>query len=96
MQTLLKVLALGVAALFLGGAVLTAMSDRALAAAPVDAGVDAGARFFFNASKSGPMPRPRPRDAGEPRYFPASKSFGGEALPGVKHQLQKPQQNEAQ
>ncbi|MDP2270143.1 MAG: hypothetical protein Q8K32_05375 [Archangium sp.] len=52
MQALLKVLALGVTALFLGGAVLTATSDRALAAAPVDAGGDAGARFFFNASTS--------------------------------------------
>ena len=97
MQLLLEVLALGVAALFLGGAVLTSVSDRALAAAPVDAGVDGGSRTFFPASKARPVPRPKTRgDAGAPVSFPASKSFGGEALPGVKQQLQQlPQQNEA-
>ncbi len=91
MQALLKVLSLVVAALFLGGAVLTAVSERALAATPpVDGGVDAGQRMFFPASKAGPVRRPRALgDAGEPAYFPASKSFGGESLPGVKQQLLK-------
>ena len=88
-QTILKTLAIAVALLFLGGAVLTAVTNlfgsQAQAATPArDAGVD---RTFFSASKSGPVPRPRPRDAGEPVYFPASKSFGGESLPGVNQQL---------
>jgi hypothetical protein len=103
MQPLLKALALAVAVLFLGGAVLTAMSDRALAAEPPR---DAGApeRLYFPATKAAVMPRPKPRDAGEPVYFPASKSFGGESLPGVNQKLrelnpapqpQSPQQNAA-
>lgn len=66
-------------------------SQEALAATPprADGGADAGPpeRTYFNATKSGPLPRPRPRDAGEPVYFPASKSFGGEALPGINQQL---------
>ena len=74
-QALLKTLAVTIALLFLFGAVITAM--RAVAA---DGGVD---RTYFPATKSAPLP-PRPRDAGTPVYFPASKSAGGEALPGVK------------
>jgi hypothetical protein len=98
-QALLKVLAISVALLFLAGAVLTSSIDLfglALAASPSnDAGpvADAGAleRTYFSASKAGPLPRPKPVDAGEPVYFPASKSFGGGALPGLKQQLKQPQ-----
>ena len=91
MQPLLKLLALAVAVLFLGGAVLTAMSDRAMAATPP---ADAGSpeRLYFPATKAAVMPRPKPRDAGEPVFFPASKSFGGESLPGVKQKLREPAQ----
>ena len=93
---LLKVLSVTVAMLFLGGAVLTAMSDRALAAEPARD----GGPTFFHASKSAPVPLPRARDAGAPVYFPASKSLGGDALPGVKKLRenpvqQSPQQNKA-
>jgi hypothetical protein len=92
---LLKTLAITVALLFLLGAVLTAVTDlfgsTALAAEPPrqDAGVEfrPAERTYFNATKSGPLPRPRPRDAGQPVYFPASKSFGGESLPGINQQL---------
>lgn len=82
---LLRVVALVVAVLFLGGAVLSAMSDRALAASPArDAGSEA--RTFFPATKSAPLPRPRARDGGAPVYFPASKS------PGFM-ELRNPEQN---
>lgn len=93
---LLKVLSVTVAMLFLGGAVLTAISDRAIAAEPVRD----GGPTFFPASKAGPLPRPRARDAGTQVYFPASKSFGGDELPGVDKLRenpvqQSPQQNKA-
>lgn len=77
-QALLKTLAVTIALLFLFGAVITAM--RAVAAGP-DAGTE---RKFFPATKSAPMPPPRARDGGAPMFFPASKSAGGEALPGIK------------
>ncbi len=93
---LLKVLSVTVAMLFLGGAVLTAISDRALAAEPEKD----GGPSFFHATKSAVLPRPRARDAGTPVFFPASKSPGGEELPGVqqlreKSAQQSPQQNNA-
>lgn len=102
-RVLLKLLAVAVALLFLVGAVLTAVTDLfgpgfALAAAPArddgDAGVRVVDKTYFSASKSGPMPRPRARDAGEPVFFPASKSFGGESLPGVNQQLRELHQAE--
>jgi hypothetical protein len=86
MQRILKVLAVAVALSFLGGAVLTASA----ASPAVDAGTPAPEPAYFPATKAAVMPRPRPRDAGQPvqpTYFPASKSFGGDALPGVKQQL---------
>jgi hypothetical protein len=84
MTRMLKVLAVAIALSFLGGAVLTAS-----AASPA---ADAGTAepTFFPATKAAVMPRPKPRDAGQPpqpTYFPASKSFGGEALPGVNDKL---------
>ena len=82
----LKVMSVTVAMLFLGGAVLTAISERALAAEPLK---DAGPSFF-PASKAGPLQRPRPRDAGAPVFFPASKSAGGAELPGVQQLREKP------
>lgn len=78
MMRVLKVLAVAMALSFLGGAVLTA------SAASPDAGT--AAPTFFPPTKSAPV-RPRPRDGGQPMYFPASKSFGGGALPGVNEQL---------
>jgi|GEM_PF-6284705 hypothetical protein len=92
-QVFLKFLAISVAVLFLLGAMVTATTDlfttNALAA-PLDGGtpVDAGApeRTFLPATKSGLLPRQRaPNDAGHrPVFFPASKSAGGEALPGTQ------------
>ena len=71
-------MAVTISLLFLFGAVITAMSA-------VAAGPDAGAEpKFFHATKSAPMPPPRARDGGAPIFFPASKSAGGEGLPGVK------------
>lgn len=100
---LLKTLALGVAVLFLLGAVLTAVTDlfgsskvrplfmastEALAATPPDAGVvlDAGVldRRYFDATKAGPLRLPKHDGGAAPVYFPASKSFGGGALPGTE------------
>jgi len=85
---LLKVLAVTVAMLFLGGAVIAAEPVR-----------DAGP-IFFHASKAAPVPQPRARDAGTRLYFAPSKSLGGEGLPGVnqlreKRVQQSPQQNSA-
>lgn len=38
----------------------------------------------FSASKSAPVPLPRrAKDGGAPVFFPASKSLGGEGLPGL-------------
>jgi len=92
-RVFLKFLAVSVAVLFLFGAMATAAKELFTAtalAAPIDAGaaVDGGtpARTFFPASKSGLLPPfPRAPDAGHrPVYFPASKSAGGEALPGTQ------------
>jgi hypothetical protein len=120
MRSVLKLLAVSVAVLFLIGAMLTAvtelfggskvrplfgMSMEALAATP-----DAGARALpqnanappsnanvetprFSATKSAPIPLPRRvKDGGAPTYFPASKSFGGEGLPGIEEPAPQPQQ----
>lgn len=101
-QALLKLLAVTVAVLFLVGAVLTRVTDifgmNAFAGTPPrDAGASADSgtppaieRAFFPATKAAVMPRPRARDGGEPVFFPASKSGGGEALPGVKKLQQNP------
>ncbi|MFO0599594.1 MAG: hypothetical protein U0228_30085 [Myxococcaceae bacterium] len=106
-RSLLKFLALSVAVLFLLGAMLTAVTDLfgdskmrtlftlsadALAAEP--AKTDAGARppTMFHATKAAPMPLPRREDAGAPLFFPASKSAGGEPLPGVEQKLNPPPQ----
>jgi len=88
-RAILKLLAVAVALLFLGGAVLTAAFDvfgsHTAYAEPVP---DAGApRLYFHASKSAPLQPPRrvEPDAGpsKPVSFPASKSAGGEAIPGT-------------
>jgi hypothetical protein len=71
-QVFLKSLAVSVAVLFLF--TTTAADGRS------------PPRTFFPASKSGLLPPfPRAPDAGHrPVFFPASKSAGGEALPGTQ------------
>lgn len=114
MKSVLKMLAVTVALLFLLGAMLTAVADLfgdskvrplfgmsmdALAATP-DAGPVQKANTAnapnsagnveptrFSASKSAPVPLPRRmKDGGTapPMFFPASKSYGGEGLPGLR------------
>lgn len=125
MKSVLKLLAVSVALLFLLGAMLTAvtelfggskvrplfgMSMDALAAGPGDSGVvnkkqqkanannndDLGLNepTRFSASKSAPVPLPRrAKDGGTPpTFFPASKSMGGEGLPGLREELNPPPQ----
>ncbi|MBL8909819.1 MAG: hypothetical protein JNM17_03850 [Archangium sp.] len=130
MKSVLKLLAVSVALLFLLGAMLTAvtelfggskvrplfgMSMDALAAGPADSGVakkptnkansannanndDLGLNepTRFSASKSAPVPLPRrAKDGGTPpTFFPASKSMGGEGLPGLKEELNPPPQQQ--
>ncbi|MFT3713824.1 MAG: hypothetical protein QM817_39700 [Archangium sp.] len=125
MRSVLKLLAVAVAVLFLIGAMLTAVGDlfgdtkvrplfgmsmEALAATPdggktVPQNANAAPSNVdtprFNATKSAPIPLPRKaKDAGQPQtYFPASKSMGGEGLPGLDEpvpQQQAPQPSPAQ
>jgi len=68
---------------------LFGMSADALAG-PVEARPDAGEKkpppTDFNATRSAPVPPPsrRARDGGTRTFFPASKSPGGEGLPGLE------------
>lgn len=66
---------------------LFGMSADALAG-PLEARPDAGEKkppTYFNATKSAPLPPPsrRTKDGGTRTFFPASKSMGGEGLPGL-------------
>lgn len=66
---------------------LFGMSAEALAG-PVAASPDAGEKkppVRFNATKSAPLPPPsrQKKDGGTRTFFPASKSMGGEGLPGL-------------
>jgi hypothetical protein len=67
---------------------LFGMSADALAG-PIEARPDAGEKkpppTYFNATKSAPLPPPsrRTKDGGTRTFFPASKSMGGEGLPGL-------------